>query len=899
MQLGWNEIQKRAIKFSKKWSEETRERAEKDTFWNEFFNVFGISRRRVATFEMPVKKLGNKRGYIDLFWKGKLLVEHKSRGKDLDKAFNQAIDYFDGLDEHELPKFVLVTDFERMRLYDLETNRDFQFNITELHKYVKLFSFMTGANAYNYNEEDPVNLKAGRIMGELHNKLREAGYTGHALEVYLTRLLFCMFAEDSGIFEPNIFLELITEETSEDGKDLGAILAQLFQVLNTPIDKRLKSLDYMFDRFPFVNGGLFEEWLPITSFDASMRSLLIKACMLDWSKISPAIFGSLFQSVMDQTERHQKGAHYTSERNILKVLNPLFLDELWSEFEQVKDSPRKLREFHKKIANIKILDSACGSGNFLIIAYRELRKLELEILSQLYTKTDSFLDVSLIQQVTINNFYGIEYDEWAAKIAETGMWLIEHQMNIELSERFGQYIVNLPLSTAANITVGNALRIDWNDIIDKGELNYIVGNPPFIAYSSRNTSQNQDMKLIWEETKNAMNLDYVSCWFKKASEYIRDTKIKVAFVSTNSLLQGRQLSVMSKMLEKNGIIFHFAYPSFRWHNDASDKAKVHVIIVGFSNYDIKNKIIFRNTSKSIVESIGYNLQFKNYLVNKRSKPLSFKRKMHFGSIILDNGILSKFTTDEKKEFIEKEPLSKKYFRRIYGSKELLYNIERWCLYLKDIDPAELKVMPYVQILLEEVKQFRSKCKSETTRKFAKYPTMFISDRVYNTINKNNYLAFPRVSSEKRSYIPIKFLNYNEIITCANFMLPGADLIDFAFLTSRMHNVWTKAICGRLKSDIRYSNTIVYNNFILPDLNETQSRRLEQLAQNILDIRDKYPDCCLADLYGDLMPPDLLKAHEELDRYVEKCYRKKKFKDDTDRMNYLYDLYLEKIKQLET
>ena len=461
MSLSWNEIKQRAIAFSKEWENETSEKSESQSFWNEFFNVFGISRRRVGSFELPIKKADNKQGFIDLLWKGTILVEHKSRGKDLDKATQQAKDYFPNLKEHELPKYILVSDFQKFRLYDLDTDETKEFELKGFVDHVHLFGFMAGYEKRVYKDEDPVNIKAAELMGELHDRLKEIGYSGHDLEVYLVRLLFCLFADDTGIFNKGIFWEYVDRHTKEDGSDLAMHIASIFHVLNTPPEKRLKNLDENLTQFPYVNGKLFAESLQPASFDSGMREILLKACAFDWGKISPAIFGSMFQAVMNQTERRNLGAHYTSEKNIQKLIRPLFLDDLYVEFEKAKGSKGKLEELHEKIANLHFLDPACGCGNFLIITYRELRDLELEILKELYRKHKSFLDVRLFIQVDVDQFAGIEYDEFAVRVAEVAMWLIDHQMNVKVSNEFGQYFVRLPLKKAAKIVHGNSLQIDW------------------------------------------------------------------------------------------------------------------------------------------------------------------------------------------------------------------------------------------------------------------------------------------------------------------------------------------------------------------------------------------------------------------------------------------------------
>ncbi|GEO04803.1 hypothetical protein AAE02nite_24670 [Adhaeribacter aerolatus] len=443
--LSWNEVKDRAVRFSKEWENETSEDAEAKSFLDGFFNVFGISRRRMAAFEQRVKKAGDRDGFIDLLWKGVILVEMKSRGKDLSKAYQQAIDYFPGLKDYDLPKYILVSDFEKFRLYDLEENTQHEFLLKDFYQNVKLFGFILGYQTKSYKSEDPVNMEAAGRMGKLHDQLKEIGYDGHELEVYLVRILFCLFAEDTSIFEKRYFQDYIEQKTAEDGHDLAAHLAQLFHILNTPAEKRLKNIDEHLNGFPYVNGKLFAEYLPPASFDRKMREVLLNCCALDWSKISPAIFGSLFQSVMNPQERRNLGAHYTSEKNILKLIKPLFLDALWQEFESLKTNKNRLPEFHKKLSTLKFLDPACGCGNFLIITYRELRLLEIEVLRALNKSGQGWLNVSDIIWLDVDMVYGIEYEEFPARIAEVAMWLIDHQMNMRISQEFGQYFARLPL----------------------------------------------------------------------------------------------------------------------------------------------------------------------------------------------------------------------------------------------------------------------------------------------------------------------------------------------------------------------------------------------------------------------------------------------------------------------
>ena len=894
MALSWNEIKNRAINFSKEWETEEKEHAESQSFWNDFFNIFGISRKRVASFEEPVKKLGEKRGRIDLFWKGTLLVEHKSRGKDLDKAYTQALDYFPGLKEAELPKYILISDFEIFKLYDLEEDKNYEFTLSELYKNVHLFGFIAGYTKHKVVAEDPINIKAAQLMGKLHDVLKETGYDGHALEHFLVRLLFLEFAEDTAIFERRLFTEFIENRTHEDGSDIGSRFTELFQVLNTPFDKRLKNLDENLASFPYVNGKLFAEFLPIPSFDSKMRDILLECCYLDWSKISPAIFGSLFQSIMDKAHRRNLGAHYTSEANILKLIRPLFLDELYEKFEKVKKNKKQLAEFHKELSTLHFLDPACGSGNFLIIAYRELRILELEILKILHT--ESVLDISSIIWCDVDQFHGIEVEEFPAQIAQVAMWLIDHQMNMMISEYFGQYFVRLPLKKSANIIHANSLQIPWEDVINSDKLTYILGNPPFIGSKLLNTNQRKEMETIFSDVKNGKVLDYVTAWYLKASKYIQNTKIKVAFVSTNSISQGEQVGILWKELFSNyGIKIHFAHQTFNWSNEAKSNAAVHVVIVGFASFDITNKRIFEyeNIKSDALEKSAKNInpylvEGDDLIIESRNNPMCKIPKMNFGNMPLDGGNLI-IDDSEKEEFLKKEPNAKDYVLPLVSAREYLNGKFRWCLWLEDISPKELRTMPTVMERVEKVRIFRESSPAVSTQKHALTPTLF-RDRN----RPNTFIVIPRVSSERRLYIPMGFFDKNYIVSDTCLSIPNGDLFLFGQLTSLMHMSWVKYTCGRLKSDYRYSKDLVYNNYPFPkNVTEKHKSVVEEKAQNVLDIRASFNDCSLADLYDPLsMPPNLKKAHQELDKAVDNCYGTKSFKNDKERIEFLFGLYEE-------
>ena len=958
MPLSWNEIKDRAIRFSKEWSDTTNEDAEAKSFIEAFFGVFGISRKRVATFEHRVKKLDESDGYIDLLWKGTILIEMKSRGKNLDMAFIQAKEYTHGLKDHELPKYILVSDFYIFRLFDMEENKTTEFTINEFVNNVGLFSSIAGYIKHIYKEQDPVNIKAAELMGKLHDRLKDIGYSGHPLELYLVRLLFCLFADDTTIFEKQQFQDFIEQRTNEDGSDLAAKIQELFQVLNTPADKRFKNLDEQLKAFPYVNGKLFEEPLPMASFDAKMRQTLLECCYIDWAKISPAIFGSMFQSVMNPKERRNLGAHYTSEKNILKLIKPLFLDELWLEFQKVKGQKNKLIDFHKKLRDLKFLDPACGCGNFLVITYRELRLLELELIKellraqniQLYSKGYAELHIDQLVKINVDQFYGIEYEEFPARIAEVAMWLIDHQMNMEVSTAFGNYFSRLPLAKCATIVHGNSLQMDWSaiaaknvidieaeetnvfanepglqydivnvysksvNVIDKtsppvtfpgkASYNYILGNPPFVGKSFQNAQQKNDLNKIFAGVKGAGVLDYVTAWYVKAAQLMQNTNTKAAFVSTNSIAQGEQVGTLWNLLfNLYKIKIHFAHRTFSWSNEAKGNAAVHVVIIGFANYDTNNKTIFEYADIKAephqlkVKNINpYLIEGKDNVVLSRTKPICNVPNIVFGSMPNDGGflILSKL---EKEEYIINEPNGEKFIKQFTGGEEFINNFDRYCFWLKNIDPSVLRSLPILMSKISKVKEYRLKSQRETTKKLSYTPTLFGEIRQPNS----KYIIIPNLSSNIRKYIPIGFKNKEVIASNLALIIPDANIFHFGILTSEMHMTWVKYVCGRLGSGFRYSNKIVYNNFPwCPDPSEKQIKSIETSAQKVLDVRAEFPGCSLADLYDPLtMPPALVKAHQELDKAVDLAYRPQPFITEAKRMEYLFELYEKYIADLFT
>ena len=901
--LSQNEISARAAKFAGDWKDTEREEAEAQSFLIEFFHVLGVSRKRVAIFEHKVKCADGGSGYIDLFWKGHILIEMKSRGKDLAKAYEQAKRYADSLAHHEFPKAILVCDFENWHFYDLSKDGLLTtFSLSELPQYIHLFYFLAGYEQREYQEEDPVNVQAAELLGKLHDSLKAIGYIGHPLEVYLVRILFCLFADDTGIFRKDTFRAFIQDVTSEDGNDLAARLAELFQVLNTPEQQRLCTRNNIIKEFPYINGGLFAEFLPMPAFDSGMRQVLLDCCALDWSRISPAIFGSMFQSVMNAEERRALGAHYTSERNILKLINPLFMDELREEFESIqhdksnrKDS--RLQAFHKKLTELNFLDPACGCGNFLVVAYRELRRLELSVIAErekLELETSGtrwMLSANDVCLVNVNQFYGIEIEEFPAQIAQVAMWLMDHQMNIEAGNYFGEAYARIPLTASATIVCGNALRIDWESVVSKDKLSYILGNPPFSGARFMSKEQKGDLLQVFAGVKNAGDLDFVAAWFKKASVYMTGSKVKSALVSTNSIAQGQSVAILWKhLLVESGVHIDFAYRTFKWSNEAKNQAAVHCIIIGFSVGCGENQclLVDEKGEQHLTPHInGYLAAAPDIFIENRSKPLCDVPEIGIGNKPIDDGNYL-FTEEEKEEFLKLEPAAAPYMRPFLGAQEFINRKARYCLWLGDCSPAELRNLPECSKRIEAVRLYRASSKSAPTRALASKPRRFHVENM----PKCTYIAIPEVSSERRAYIPIGFLTPDVLCSNKLKLMPDATLYHFGILTSTMHNAWMRAVSCRLEMRYSYSNKIIYNNFPWPEATESQQARISELAQAILDARALYPDSTLADLYDpNLMPDELSDAHQKLDAVVEKAYGRK-FADDAERVAFLFEKYSE-------
>ncbi len=913
MRLTWGEIKNRAKTFAEDWKDAHYEKGETQSFYNDFFEIFGVKRRQVAVYEQRVKLLNDRHGFMDLFWPSTLLIEQKSARLDLGKAQGQALDYVDGLKADLQPKYILTCDFQRWNLLDLETGRELKFTLAELPNHIEAFAFILGRRR-NFGTQAAVNIKAAELMGRLHDALSASGYTGHDLERLLVQLLFCLFADDTGIFEPkDIFLQLIDNDTKEDGSDTGRTLIELFDVLDTPEDQRQSNQSGELNAFPYVNGDLFSGRVRTPRFDKAMREMLLDAARFDWGKVSPAIFGSLFQSVMDAKERRKKGAHYTSEANIMKVIGPLFLDDLRAEFDRIaaRRSGRDaaLREFQKALARLTLLDPACGCGNFLVIAYRELRALELAVLHALWDG-QRVTDIALFSLVNVDQFYGIEFEEFPARIAEVAMWMADHLANNELSLAFGQSFARIPLKQSATIRHGDALEVDWNDVLPATKCSYVLGNPPFVGAKYQSEVQRAQVRRIAGLGGSGGTLDYVAAWFIKAGQYAQgNRRIGIGFVSTNSITQGEQVAQLWPILfDRCALEIAFAHRTFSWGSEARGAAHVHVVIIGlthrdnepaekrlFSYPDIKGEPV--ETQHGALTAYLFDARGvanRHLVVKEEARPINEASKLAIGSQIIDDGLFT-FLPSEKAEFIAKVPNSEAFFRPLIGADEHINGTVRWVMTLRDAEPSILRASSEIAARINAVRKFREASKRKSTLIAAKTPTRFALENIPDRA----FLVLPRVSSERREYVPYGWQEPPAVPTDAVIILNDATLYDFAVLTSRAHMAWLGHIGGRLKSDFRYSIGLVYNTFPWPDATLAQRGRIEALAQAVLDARAVHTTSSLADLYDpDTMPANLRKAHSALDLAVDRLYRAAPFASDRDRVEHLFGRYEALVNPLE-
>ncbi len=909
MKISKDAIRSKLAAFADEWSGATREKQDAQQFWNAFCVCFGLNKRGLALYEDKRKRLNGSTGFIDLLIPSKMLVEHKSANKNLDDAKAQAISYAQVLGEEEKPKLLVVCDFQNWRVWDLDTDTETSFKLEDLPKHWELFEVLQTGKKRVIVEEDEANRKAAYAIAELHEALLKNRFDGKDLEVFLTRIVFCLFADDTHIFERNHALRELVEQSLEDGSDLGSKLDELFnEALNIKEDKRQSHSQLAFRDFTYINGDLFKDRYRIPRFNPELRAKMLACAQLGWGNISPAIFGAMFQGVLEhgaldrKGARRELGAHYTSETNILRAIDPLVMDALRAELDACKTNAPKLEAFHNKLAKLKFLDPACGCGNFLVITYRELRRIEHDLIERLYLRkgmgdNTQLLPMKDLIRTKVDQFYGIEIDDSAAHIARIALWITDHQMNLEAHKRFrGDTRPTVPIKASPHIECKNALQYKWEELLPPSECSYIVGNPPFIGYSYQTKDQKLDLELVFAGMKGAGVLDYVAAWYIKAAHYMRvNSNVRCAFVSTNSITQGEQVAILWGALMQLGIHIHFAHRTFKWNNEGKGVAAVHCVIVGIGLDEPASPVLYDYAEDiagepvvSIAKQINpYLVDAPTVLLEKRTTPICNVVAMVKGSQPTDGGNLL-LSDVEKQELIKNEPEAKKWIRPFLGADEFINNVPRWCLWLKDISPSELRALPLVRQRVEAVKEMRQASPKIPTQNMAAFPTLFGEDRQTD----KTYLLMPSVSSENRRFVPIGYFKPNVVASNLVFMLPNATLYHFGVLCSSAHNAWMRAVCGRLESRYRYSNTIVYNNFPWPEaISDKASKAIESAAQAVLDARAAYPDSSLADLYDpNTMPPVLTKAHQTLDKAVDAAYKYKGGTDDAPRVAFLFERY---------
>lgn len=907
--LALNEIRRRGAQFALDWRDSPGdERQDGQSFVRDLLQVFGITATKAALYEKRAKRSSTGgRGYIDALVPGLCAIEMKSAGKDLGDAVSQAMDYIDDLTDAEAPRYVIASDFRQFRVLDLlapdEVDID-AFSLEELPARIETLAFLAGYQrvAFGDIQQEAASVKAARIMADLYEALADSGYDDHEASVFLVRVLFCLYADDAGVWERDLFYEFLERRTSEDGSDLGPQLAMLFQVMNRDQGKRQKNLDELLARFPYVNGGIFAEPAAIPSFDRSMRDLLVQACAFNWSGISPAIFGSLFQAVKDSKARRDLGEHYTTETNILKTIQPLFLDELRERFTHDIHDVARLKRLRTDLGQLRVMDPACGCGNFLVVAYRELRALDLQILERLQELGDTswrsptafFLKEDL--PVTLDHFAGIEIEEWPARIASTALHLVDHQANQAMELALGQAPDPLPLDRIESIHVANALRIDWEQILPPSPQVMIVSNPPFIGQYTKKADQTEDLKLVWGNGYDGY-LDYVTGWYKKAADYFAYTRGgRFAFVSTNSIAQGQPVPALFKPLLDTGWRIRFAHRTFAWSSEAPEAAAVHCVVIGFDKREKSPAALYTYATpkgqpelKPAKNINPYLLDASTFYVQKRSKPLNPELPAVLkGSQPTDNGRL--LLDEAAYEEMRSDEVAMKYVRPFIGARELIHSSDRWCLWMEDLDPGDLKRSRFLRERVEACEQFRLTSAKAATREAAAIPYLFTERRQPLT----SYVCIPRHFSETRRFATVQFFEPDVIAGDANFTAADPTGLLFAIISSSMFLEWQRAVGGTLESRLRFSATVVWNNLPLPEVSEKVRERITAAGKGVLEARAQHPDRSLADHYAPLgMAPALVKAHEALDRVVDAAFGARgALRTEEERQEVLFKRYAE-------
>lgn len=823
-----------------------------------------------------------KRG-TDVLWKKKVYFSHE-RHLDL-HALIDAIQQDTAITRHA-PRFLIVTNMQHLVAVDTKTQNTLDIELVDLPKHFDFFLPWAGMEKQQFQSENPADVKAAERMGRLYDLIHADNKTfdRHALNLFLSRLLFCFFAEDTGIFSDNQFTNAVGSHTADDGSDLSNYLQKLFRVLAL---RERGEFPAFLQAFPYVNGGLFEKDYPVPQFSAKSRKLILECGALNWKAINPDIFGSMIQAVVHDEQRSHMGMHYTSVVNIMKVIEPLFLNELAEELGKAAGNEGKLVKLLDRLYHLRIFDPACGSGNFLIIAYKELCKLEIAIFRELQTLNIKWKTAK--SGIRLTQFYGIELDDFAHETAKLSLWLAEHQMNMAFREVFGDAKPTLPLQSGGNIVCGNATRLNWETVCPKDPAHetYILGNPPYVGSTMQSESQKQDMAAVFKGIKNYKNLDYIACWFFLAARFISDSNIKMAFVSTNSISQGEQVALLWEHVFDLDVEIFFAHQSFRWVNNAKGNAGVTCVIIGLRRKMLSKKDLYSQDMKKEVQNISpYLTSGNNLVVIKKSKPLSFKCEMVKGNQPTDDGNLI-FSVDEKNNLELKYPILSQFFKKLYGSSEFIRGNIRWCLWLNSENARNIAdSLPEIKIRIDNIRKFREISKDSGTRKLAERPHQFREMREAT----HELLLISRVSSERRTYIPMGILDNQCIVADAQVIYDPPTWL-FSVISSRMHMTWVRAVAGRLKTDYRYSATLCYNTFPFPDISAKQKEKLEDHVFRVLDEREKHPEKTMAQLYDpDKMPAGLRQAHHDMDIAIEQCYRAKPFTTDEERLEYLFTLY---------
>jgi len=901
--------------FALKYAEATSEKQLAQSFWRDLFTtVAGIPDLMSAgiEFEFPVRSSQGTINFIDVLWNGVVLIEHKSAGKDLNEAEKQARDYLVALPAAQRPPTIIVSDFKRIRIIEVLVGTTHEFHLEDLPENLARLEMVVGGHAEAAaKEEITADQKAVELMANLFIEFEKAGYEGHEVSIFLVRILFLNFGDDTRMWKrtPRGLFGEFLDATVPDGMGVGGRLQELFQILDTPIEKRPGTLSPTLADFPYVNGGLFKEVLPVFSFTAKMREALVLASEYDWSKISPAIFGAMFQTVKSKEDRRNLGEHYTSEANILKVIRPLFLDDLTDKLHKAWESIPSLKKLQVELARNHYLDPACGSGNFLVVAYKRLRDLELKLTARLQELEGNvgalYLDGRMGLSVTLDQFHGFEINEWSSQIATVAMYLADHQANLEMEEVTGASPNRFPITRSAHIHHVNSLQVDWAELVPMDENTYIMGNPPFLGQTYQDAEQKEDTRRIWRNHPKTGVMDFVSNWHLITARQLEKTGGRAAYVSTNSLSQGEQVPPLWQELWHCGMEIDFAHRTFSWNNEASGKAAVHCVIIGFSrksdNKRGKKKLWTYATPKSPPELTEvsvinpYLVEGAEVVVESRSKPLSPELSpMIWGSKATDDGNIAKITPAEAEEIRQTDPIAAKYLRRIIGAQELINGIDRYCLWLEDAFPSDLNNSPVIKRRVEAVKQFRLASTASLTRNNARISHLFVQ----RAQPKSSYVAVPRVSSESRAYVPMDYCSPEVIANDALLTVPNASLAVFAILMSKPFNSWNRTVSGRLKSDMRISQEITYNDFPLRALTDEERDTLSKCGQGILDARSKFPGATLADLYGSTsMPIDLLKAHQANDKAVFKLFGLRSDASDEAILAKLFEAYDEMTRGL--